>query len=512
MSSCLRFIRIKRKHNKEIYLALLGLDNAGKTTIARTIRGISSGPITPTIGFDRVEFTIDRFNVNLYDLGGGRTIRAIWQTYFGELHGVIYVVDATAAERLLECKTVLRKLLAHPSISGKPVLLLANKRDATNALDESELIEALQLDDLVNEFHCPCRLECCCALPKPGRRLDKSIRLGLQWLLAYIASDLTNLDARISTDLAKQAGERSTASGALQDLSYLTHEKRKRLGVQERNTEDQSGDLTPHTNHEDVSDLEETYAVKENRMHQMSIHSERKEYESSRRLSSASLPPKPESFMKENRISPQRSYAEFVNGIGVAVRYPKFEKIWQKVQLIPNVERAPDRKRSVTNQSDNIKIEELDGFDEVIQELCRNISPHHMTRVHANGILDDPNLDNTGDKMFAELSHEQSKMDDHPTFKGITSMSNLVASAEHPKSAEQVVGLIPLVVTPLYGRLQRALSETSTSGAPNSQSLKTNSPQRKDANPPRGPSPLSRIFTPGINKLHPADHDSRERK
>lgn len=123
---------------REVYLVILGLDNAGKTTTTRSIKGgehenilfwlrdpatVSSDLVAPTIGFDRIEFAIDRFNVNLYDLGGGRTIRDIWQTYFAEVHGVIFVVDSSAPDRLEECHSVLNKLFSHPSICGKPVLL-----------------------------------------------------------------------------------------------------------------------------------------------------------------------------------------------------------------------------------------------------------------------------------------------------------------------------------------------------------------------------------------------------
>ena len=49
------------------------------------------------------------------DLGGGAKIRKIWDSYYAEVHGVVYVVDAADAERLeLELKTTLEKNLCAP--------------------------------------------------------------------------------------------------------------------------------------------------------------------------------------------------------------------------------------------------------------------------------------------------------------------------------------------------------------------------------------------------------------
>ncbi|VDP35189.1 unnamed protein product [Schistosoma margrebowiei] len=207
----------------------MGLDNSGKTTISLSIKGVSSDLVAPTIGFDRIEFAIDSFNINLYDLGGGRTIRDIWETYFAEVYGVIFVVDSSTPERLEECHEALVNVLSHPCISGKPILLLANKRDIKGALDESELIAALQLDDLVNEYKCPCRLEHCCALLLPNQKLDKAIRDGLKWLLAYIQSDLINIQSRVGADVDKQIRQQTEERAARKERVRLAREERERL-------------------------------------------------------------------------------------------------------------------------------------------------------------------------------------------------------------------------------------------------------------------------------------------
>ncbi|KAK4476054.1 hypothetical protein MN116_001282 [Schistosoma mekongi] len=264
MSPCFQFIRRKGKTNKEIFLVILGLDNSGKTTTSLSIKGVSSELITPTIGFDRIEFAIGGFNINLYDLGGGHTIRGIWETYFAEVYGVIFVVDSSAPERLEECYKVLCSVLSHPCISGKPILLLANKRDIKDALDESELIAALQLDDLVNEYKCPCRLERCCALLLTDKKLDKAIYDGLKWLIAYIQSEMANIQSRVDADIAKHARQQAAEREIKKEKVQLDREERESSVKHYGNTitlnsfDGASGNSNKITNHKSSVATEDT--------------------------------------------------------------------------------------------------------------------------------------------------------------------------------------------------------------------------------------------------------------
>ena len=79
--------------------------------------------VAPTLGFSNIEFKLDKFKVTMFDLGGGKKIRGIWTNYLSEVYGIIYVVDSSDKERLQECREVLKGLLEHDKISGKPVLL-----------------------------------------------------------------------------------------------------------------------------------------------------------------------------------------------------------------------------------------------------------------------------------------------------------------------------------------------------------------------------------------------------
>ncbi len=79
--------------------------------------------VAPTVGFSSAEFKFNKKNILIYDLGGGKKIRDIWKNYFSEVYGLIYVVDSSEPGRLKECKGVLKSLVTHPKVAGKPILL-----------------------------------------------------------------------------------------------------------------------------------------------------------------------------------------------------------------------------------------------------------------------------------------------------------------------------------------------------------------------------------------------------
>ncbi|XP_004002899.1 ADP-ribosylation factor-like protein 13B isoform X6 [Ovis aries] len=81
---------------------------------------------------------------------------------------------------------------------------LANKQDKEGALGEADVIECLSLEKLVNEHKCLCQIEPCSAVLGYGKKIDKSIKKGLYWLLHIIARDFDALHERIQKDTTEQ--------------------------------------------------------------------------------------------------------------------------------------------------------------------------------------------------------------------------------------------------------------------------------------------------------------------
>ena len=55
----------------------------------------------PTIGFSPSETERNGMSIKLWDLGGGRRIRGVWESYVDEIHGAIYMVDGALPSPVL---------------------------------------------------------------------------------------------------------------------------------------------------------------------------------------------------------------------------------------------------------------------------------------------------------------------------------------------------------------------------------------------------------------------------
>ncbi|GFH08449.1 uncharacterized protein HaLaN_03413, partial [Haematococcus lacustris] len=71
-----------------------GLDNAGKTTIVKRLNGEDITTISPTLGFNIKSMSYRGFKLNIWDVGGQKTLRPYWRNYFEKTDGLIWVVDS----------------------------------------------------------------------------------------------------------------------------------------------------------------------------------------------------------------------------------------------------------------------------------------------------------------------------------------------------------------------------------------------------------------------------------
>uniref|UniRef100_A0AAQ4PK80 ADP-ribosylation factor-like 13b n=1 Tax=Gasterosteus aculeatus aculeatus TaxID=481459 RepID=A0AAQ4PK80_GASAC len=204
MANCCNWLKRWREPARKVTLVMVGLDNAGKTATVRGIQGDNPQDVAPTVGFSKVDLKQGKFEVTIFDLGGGKRIRGIWKNYYSESHGVVFVVDSSDVQRIQETRETMAEVLQHPRIAGKPVLVLANKQDQEGALAEADIIENLSLEKLVNENKCLCQIEPCSAVLGYGKKVDKSIKKGLKWLLNNIAKDYEAITERVQKDTAEQ--------------------------------------------------------------------------------------------------------------------------------------------------------------------------------------------------------------------------------------------------------------------------------------------------------------------
>lgn len=123
------------------------------------------------------------------------------------------------------------------------MLVLANKQDNENALDEVDLIEKLELETIVNGNECPTLVESCSAteVSKSSAKLDPGIKKGYEWLLNYIIRNYEILNKRVEEDVLQQ----------ITTDNYLRMEKIKALKEAAQNTNNDDDDaIESYSNYE----------------------------------------------------------------------------------------------------------------------------------------------------------------------------------------------------------------------------------------------------------------------
>ncbi|KAJ0980386.1 hypothetical protein J5N97_008641 [Dioscorea zingiberensis] len=182
----LSIIRKIKKKEKEMRILMVGLDNSGKTTIVLKINGEDTSVISPTLGFNIRTIRYSKYSLNIWDVGGQKTIRSYWRNYFEQTDGLVWVVDSSDVRRLSDCRLELHNLLKEERLSGASLLVFANKQDIQGALKPEEIVKVLNLDGLDKTRHW--KIVGCSAYTGEG------LLEGFDWLVQDIASRIYMLD------------------------------------------------------------------------------------------------------------------------------------------------------------------------------------------------------------------------------------------------------------------------------------------------------------------------------
>jgi ADP-ribosylation factor-like protein 3 len=169
----LRGLRNRAKRENVPRILILGLDNAGKTTILKALS--SEDPMAeqgPTQGFNLRSLELNGKKANFCDLGGQRSIREFWADYYSTSDCLIFVVDSTDGRRMDEAHEAFREVVEN--IPNAPLLVFANKQDLATAKPAGTIAETLNLTEhRTRKWH----IQGCSA--KTGEGLQD----GLTWLM-----------------------------------------------------------------------------------------------------------------------------------------------------------------------------------------------------------------------------------------------------------------------------------------------------------------------------------------
>lgn len=136
----------KRQSN----IVLLGLDNAGKTTLLRRLKDDRMIIHDPTIYAHSEQIQLGNTQFKIVDVGGHKSMRKIWKNYYLNVDAIIFIVDSTDHKRLMEAKIELRNVIDNIT-SNLPILLLGNKIDVKEAVGECEFLDKLDIKNEKNQ-------------------------------------------------------------------------------------------------------------------------------------------------------------------------------------------------------------------------------------------------------------------------------------------------------------------------------------------------------------------------
>ncbi|CAM8980569.1 unnamed protein product [Rhodiola kirilowii] len=168
--------------NTELKVLMLGLDNAGKTTILYKLLTGNVVKTIPTIGFNVEEVQYKKVKFVVWDAGGRERISSLWRHYFDNLDALIFAVDSTDRERIGTAKAEFQINVNFPLLVNCAILVLANKQDQKGAMTPREVSEELGLLELKDrKWH----IQGTCAIKGDG------LCEGLDWL-ACITKEMKN--------------------------------------------------------------------------------------------------------------------------------------------------------------------------------------------------------------------------------------------------------------------------------------------------------------------------------
>ncbi|CAH2251920.1 jg13818 [Pararge aegeria aegeria] len=166
---------------------VLGLDNSGKSSLLNALRPPEqrASLTVPTVAHKQDQFQSGGVSFSAWDVSGASRMRALWERHYRYANAVIFVVDAADHLRLVVAREELELMLAHPDMFGRrvPLLVLANKSDASHALSATHVAAALGLERIADK---PWHICACSALTGSG------LADGIAWLARQLREQRSN--------------------------------------------------------------------------------------------------------------------------------------------------------------------------------------------------------------------------------------------------------------------------------------------------------------------------------
>jgi tripartite motif-containing protein 23 len=129
----------------EIRVVTLGLDGAGKTSVLFKLKQNEFMTMIPTLGFNVETVDYKNMKFTIWDVGGQPKLRPLWKHYYLNTQAVVFVIDSSDQQRLLESSNELSKLMTEKELKDAALLILANKQDVQGCVTIETITELFGL-------------------------------------------------------------------------------------------------------------------------------------------------------------------------------------------------------------------------------------------------------------------------------------------------------------------------------------------------------------------------------
>jgi len=167
--------------NKRATLILLGLDNAGKTTLQCKLQTGMLRSFAPTTRAKSEEMVIGGIKMTAWDLGGHAAARHLWKNYWLQADGIVFMIDSADPERFEEARQELEQLALSKELPADvPVVIFGNKCERKDSAPAEALAKALDIAKLHAATERPIELFMISCLKGEG------YEAGFRWLSHYL--------------------------------------------------------------------------------------------------------------------------------------------------------------------------------------------------------------------------------------------------------------------------------------------------------------------------------------
>ncbi|MHA1270273.1 MAG: ADP-ribosylation factor-like protein [Candidatus Helarchaeota archaeon] len=142
------FKKLFSKSKKNIKMVMIGLDNAGKTSILNYLKSGEMTQTIPTIGVNYESVKFKNLLFNCYDIGGQVAFRQFWGEAVQDCNALLFVMDSADRQRIEEVKKEFTSIVNEFLPPKVPILILSNKIDIEGHMTEAEIANTFNMPEL----------------------------------------------------------------------------------------------------------------------------------------------------------------------------------------------------------------------------------------------------------------------------------------------------------------------------------------------------------------------------